>query len=304
MRKLLCFLAIMLLVLNAFNVNADSMIDNKQVLAEKIFGKEGLNICTYSHGEDFITRAEMARIMYNISDGGKYVLYEFKDNPRNEEFKDVDETHWAYKYIETLRLEGVFNGDGNGNFNPDEPCKYVDFVKTAVFVTGYSAYYGTKGYGDTYFEKCYKSAQQMSISFSDFTIDSYITANDVYILLFDMLFVPQIRNVGFTHPYAVYETSYNLLKLNYEIKMNLWYFKKNDENLYLSSDGALNFKGMVCNDGKFENGYAICFYKTNEQTLENDIVLCVSISEKLYQSCVEKYDKYKIESVEYDKYYQ
>ena len=254
MRKFFAFLTVMLLILNFFTVNADSAIDSREVLAESVFGKNGFNIGINSQGEDVITRAEMAKIMYNISNGGKDILNEVVEKPRYEKFNDVGETHWAYEYIEALRSEGIFNGDGDGNFKPDQPCKYVDFVKTAISVTGYSVLYNSKGFGDTYFEKCYKIAQKMNINLSDFTVDGYVTANDVYLILFDMLFVPQIREVSYAYPSAFYATSYNLLKLKYGIEVYLGYFNKNDENLYLLSDSGLNFTGTVCNDEKFESG--------------------------------------------------
>lgn len=37
-------------------------------------------------------------------------------------FNDVDEKHWAYKYIKQLKELGIVQGDGNGNFNPDKPA--------------------------------------------------------------------------------------------------------------------------------------------------------------------------------------
>lgn len=36
-------------------------------------------------------------------------------------FKDVPQTHWAYKDIEKLYKLGVVKGDNNNNFNPDKP---------------------------------------------------------------------------------------------------------------------------------------------------------------------------------------
>lgn len=37
-------------------------------------------------------------------------------------FNDVDEKHWAYKYIKELKELGIVQGDGSGNFNPDKPA--------------------------------------------------------------------------------------------------------------------------------------------------------------------------------------
>jgi len=37
-------------------------------------------------------------------------------------FNDVDEKHWAYKYIKELKELGIVQGDGSGNFNPEKPA--------------------------------------------------------------------------------------------------------------------------------------------------------------------------------------
>ncbi len=302
MKKLILFVIICLLIASV-NVSAQpSICDSKIGISKTIFGEAGLNIVEDVNKDGYINRAEMAKIVYLLSDGGQYSLKEF-GSYYNNNFNDVDENYWAYEYIESLRKAAIFSGDGNGNFNPEKPCKYIDFIKTVIFISGYSAYYNAKGYGETYYEKCYKVAQKMNLTLNEFTIDRYLTLDDVYLILFDMLFVPQICDVGFGFTtYDVYESSYNLLKLNYGIEMNLGYFNKNGENSFLSSDGGMIFNGEVFNDQKFQNGYAICFYKANYGMAETDIVLCVSVPQELYQECIEKYDKYKVESIRYDKY--
>lgn len=59
--------------------------------------------------EDKITRAEMASMIYRLSDE-KFGSRDFNDT----------EGHWAEKYIETVAAEGWIAGYSDGSFRPDE----------------------------------------------------------------------------------------------------------------------------------------------------------------------------------------
>ena len=63
---------------------------------------------------DHITRAEFAALLYR---------YTFNDNHSDDmsyyEFGDVDKTHWAYPYINTMFNEGIMYGIGNNLFAPE-----------------------------------------------------------------------------------------------------------------------------------------------------------------------------------------
>lgn len=43
-------------------------------------------------------------------------------------FKDVPETHWAYKEIEKLNKLGIIKGDEKGNFNPDKAATRAELA--------------------------------------------------------------------------------------------------------------------------------------------------------------------------------
>ncbi len=57
---------------------------------------------------------------------------ETPDTPAQPEsgiFNDVEETNWAYPYIEKLYTEKIMEGDGKGNFDPKRPIKREEFLK-------------------------------------------------------------------------------------------------------------------------------------------------------------------------------
>jgi hypothetical protein len=43
-------------------------------------------------------------------------------------FKDVPETHWAYKAIEELAEKGIINGYEDGTFKPNEPVTRAEIA--------------------------------------------------------------------------------------------------------------------------------------------------------------------------------
>ena len=61
-----------------------------------------------------ITRAQMAQILYNAG------FYSQSINNQKHSFSDVDNNHWAYVAIETMKKEGILNGYGDGRFGPND----------------------------------------------------------------------------------------------------------------------------------------------------------------------------------------
>ena len=61
-----------------------------------------------------ITRAQMAQILYNAG------FYSQSINNQKHSFSDVDNNHWAYVAIETMKKEGILNGYADGRFGPND----------------------------------------------------------------------------------------------------------------------------------------------------------------------------------------
>lgn len=80
---------------------------------------------------DKITRAEAAKMICIARN-----IYLPTNNGENI-FNDVAADHWAYKYIYAAKENKIINGDGNGNFNPENNIINEEIVKMIVCLLGY-----------------------------------------------------------------------------------------------------------------------------------------------------------------------
>ena len=81
--------------------------------------------------DDNITRAEAVKM---ICVAGNIRIPSDIDK---KVFDDVDESHWAYKYICAAKENAIINGNGNGNFNPNGNITNEEIVKMIVCLLGY-----------------------------------------------------------------------------------------------------------------------------------------------------------------------
>ncbi len=79
-------------------------------------------------GKVLVTRAEVAVSIARAMAGSDEKIPTPLPWPS---FKDVPETHWAYRYIEYDKSMGVISGDAEGNFEPEAP---VDRGQMAIFL--------------------------------------------------------------------------------------------------------------------------------------------------------------------------
>ncbi|MBQ8836914.1 MAG: S-layer homology domain-containing protein [Clostridia bacterium] len=49
-------------------------------------------------------------------------------------FADVYESHWSTGYVNYAVANKIINGDGDGNFRPDDPVKYEEAIKVIICV--------------------------------------------------------------------------------------------------------------------------------------------------------------------------
>lgn len=80
---------------------------------------------------DKITRAEAAKMICIAGN-----IYLPTNNGENI-FNDVAADHWAYKYIYAAKENKIINGDGNGNFNPENNIINEEIVKMIVCLLEY-----------------------------------------------------------------------------------------------------------------------------------------------------------------------
>ena len=90
---------------------------------------------------DNITRAEAAKMLC-IAKTTQDVI---DSSEITESFKDVPESHWAYRHICYAKKNGIVNGDENGNFNPEANITNAEIAKMVVSLLGYSVFADNNG---------------------------------------------------------------------------------------------------------------------------------------------------------------
>ena len=82
-----------------------------------------------------LTRAEMAKIISYVMNGGVEPVLGVKDVPT---YSDID-GHWAEAYIEYCTSMGIIVGDGAGKFNPEGTLTGTQAAKMFLTAMGYNA---------------------------------------------------------------------------------------------------------------------------------------------------------------------
>lgn len=77
-----------------------------------------------------VTRGQFAAMIYRMLDLSEIQTDAF--------FSDVPNSHWAYKYVQAVTLQGYLNGDQDGRFRPDDTITTQEAVKVLTAVLGYT----------------------------------------------------------------------------------------------------------------------------------------------------------------------
>lgn len=85
---------------------------------------------------DTITRAEAAKMIYTIWNGGNDNAAAFEGK---SVFTDVYSGHWAEGYINFCYTNGIINGKGNSQFAPDDKVTGTELAKMLLICMGYQA---------------------------------------------------------------------------------------------------------------------------------------------------------------------
>ena len=82
-----------------------------------------------------ITRGEFARLLaYALGKGAEVSTYE-----RRTMYADVPAGSENAGYINLVSSEGVFTGNGDGTFSPDDGITYASAVTAAIRMVGYTS---------------------------------------------------------------------------------------------------------------------------------------------------------------------
>lgn len=76
------------------------------------------------HLEDYLTRAQMAKILYALLDDASVEKYDSGDSL----FTDVSSDSWYCRYVSTIANAKIVFGTGNGNYSPDAPLTWGHII--------------------------------------------------------------------------------------------------------------------------------------------------------------------------------
>ena len=84
--------------------------------------------------DDTIIRSEVAKLAIHTMG-----LEDAAESSKGQTvFYDVPTDHWANGYINLAVAHGIIEGDGDGNFRPNDPITYAEAMTIMVQATGYS----------------------------------------------------------------------------------------------------------------------------------------------------------------------
>lgn len=143
MKNLKKVLALVLAFACAFTMFAGAaftdVADIEQAEAVEMLSALGV-INGYTDGSfkpnDTISRAEAAKMIYTIRNGGNDDASAFEGK---SVFTDVYAGHWAEGYINFCYTNGILNGKGNSKFAPDDKVTGTELAKMLLICMGYQA---------------------------------------------------------------------------------------------------------------------------------------------------------------------
>lgn len=141
-----------------------------------------IEIVDDSQLEEEVSRAEFAKILYNIQYG---------DTPSAAEsiFKDVAKYHYASGYIENLYIRKVVLGSGDMKFRPDDSITVSEAYTMLLRLVGYSAIYS-----DIYGDNAITCAENVKLNDGiTKSGNEFVTYDDAYRMIYNLLDVKIVK---------------------------------------------------------------------------------------------------------------
>ncbi|MCC8048815.1 MAG: S-layer homology domain-containing protein [Oscillospiraceae bacterium] len=184
-KRLLCLVLVVSLVCSlAVTASAASLSDYTDVdditYVEAVDVLTGVGILEGTdgafNGSENMTRAQAAKIIAYLALGAETAS---SLSATSAPFDDVPLTHWAVGYIAYCASAGIIDGDGTGNFNPDDEVTAYQFGKMLLCTLGYGVNGEYTGSGDvqstsndTETAQFWVNGSKVTYEFDDGDIDS------------------------------------------------------------------------------------------------------------------------------------
>lgn len=141
--------------------------------------------------DDTIIRSEVAKMAVTAMGMEKAA----ESSKGNQDYLDVATDHWANGYINVATSLGIVEGDGDGNFRPNDKITYREAVTIMVRATGYENLAQSKGgYPKGYISVASENNMLTGVLGSS---DKEISRGDVAILTDNALEIKKMEQTGF-----------------------------------------------------------------------------------------------------------
>lgn len=274
--------------------------DEELVIAQSVLGENGLNIMDTNADTKYMTRAEMAEVLLNFTqicnDDVFLQLNDIKYPPSYDFYPDELYGIWPISdwevpnemvtQIQRLCRFGIIQGNGEDKFYPDNFCTYneaITFIVRSLGWTNLAHMIDDNEYPEGYIQV----AQNLFLISQEIEGEETQIRDDIIKLVFRGLFVDTNKYDGIIQEekgaIPSYVSDMCPIKKYHGLQYTFGYAEKKDAEITINDS---MYFGDVINNSKFENGYVLCIYNTpNEE--ENNIIICVELSEQYYNEFVE-----------------
>ncbi len=200
-------------------------------------------------------------------------------------YDDVSSDHWANGYINVATTLGIIEGDGDGNFRPNDEITYREAVTIMVRAAGYETAAQSKGgYPNGYISV---ASENKMLSKVEGSANTPITRGNVAILTNNTLETKKMEQTGFgsTPEYSVVDKT--LLSDNLKTEKITGQIKAIGA-MTLRGVAAVNDDRIMIGDTVYDNsynagnllGYNVTAYAKKDSYNEKSIILAIPASGK------------------------
>lgn len=173
LKRILCLICIIILQCASLPVIADSSSEKAASDASNFLSVIGLGVNGAEDAVQYEKEVSRAELASNI-----YKLINEKSVCETLYYHDVSKDDWYFNAVGVLTDRGIFGGNGNNRFNPDETATKEQVIKALVTILGYGPYAELEGgYPSGYL----KAAQRIKLS-KGVSVSGNLTLGDMYIL--------------------------------------------------------------------------------------------------------------------------